>query len=437
MRLSPTGARLLDGWVAGEPLGADPAAAWLAARLVDAGLAHPVPPRGPQRDTTIVIPVRDDASGLAATLKSLPAGTARLVVDDGSDIPVPGALRRPTAGGPAAARNSGWREASAEIVVFVDAGCVLDAGCMERLVDHFADPSLAVAAPRVVSRPGNGAPKPLSRYERHHSPLDMGAAPASVRPGAHVSYVPTAVMAVRRSALVASGGFDESLRYGEDVDLVWRLSRAGWRIRYVPAATASHPSRVSWPDWLRQRHGYGRSAAPLAARHGDAVSPLRMSPWSGLAWGLVAAGAPVSGAAVAAITVTAAVRGTKDRRVAAVVARAAAGGNLRAVLPVVSAVRRAWLPPAAALAVASRRAAATLGSILVLPGLADWCRLRPGGDPISWAALSALDDLAYQSGLWRGAWTCRSAAALAPSRPSTTMTPVPAKGNRSPPVPGP
>ena len=57
-----------------------------------------------------------------------------------------------------------------------------------------------------------------------------------------VAYVPTAALLVRRAAL--GDGFDESLRNGEDVDLVWRLIEAGWRVRYEPAVqvgTASPP----------------------------------------------------------------------------------------------------------------------------------------------------------------------------------------------------
>ena len=32
------------------------------------------------------------------------------------------------------------------------------------------------------------------------------------------------------SATDTDGPFDVSLRYGEDVDLVWRLHAAGWRV---------------------------------------------------------------------------------------------------------------------------------------------------------------------------------------------------------------
>ncbi|HEU5222600.1 MAG TPA: glycosyltransferase family 2 protein [Candidatus Lumbricidophila sp.] len=50
-----------------------------------------------------------------------------------------------------------------------------------------------------------------------------------------------AFVMVRRSAFEALNGFDERyFMYFEDVDLGYRLGRAGWRNMYVPAASVTH-----------------------------------------------------------------------------------------------------------------------------------------------------------------------------------------------------
>ena len=77
----------------------------------------------------------------------------------------------------------------------------------------------------------------VARYDAEHSPLDLGPEPARVRAGTRVSYVPAAAIVCRVDAIREIGGFDEALRFGEDVDLVWRLDAAGWRCRYEPVAT--------------------------------------------------------------------------------------------------------------------------------------------------------------------------------------------------------
>src|SRR3954454_4920996 len=71
LRFTPAGARLVDAWWAGEPVGDGAGARALAARLIDACLAHPRPESGAValRDVAVVIPARDRADALAACLE--------------------------------------------------------------------------------------------------------------------------------------------------------------------------------------------------------------------------------------------------------------------------------------------------------------------------------------------------------------------------------
>lgn len=67
-----------------------------------------------------------------------------------------------------------------------------------------------------------------------------------------VDWVSGACFVVRRSAFESVGGFDEGyFMYVEDLDLCWRLRRAGWEVRYVPAARAVHAQGLS-----ANRHPY-------------------------------------------------------------------------------------------------------------------------------------------------------------------------------------
>ena len=61
------------------------------------------------------------------------------------------------------------------------------------------------------------------------------------RSAADVDWVAGTHFLVRREAWDAVGGFDEQFfMFVEDVDLCWRLHRAGWRIRYEPSSTVVH-----------------------------------------------------------------------------------------------------------------------------------------------------------------------------------------------------
>jgi mycofactocin glycosyltransferase len=430
LRLSARGARWLDGVAAGGPVPPGMTSARLARRLVDGGLANPVPPPtgGPPGEAVgLVIPVKDDVEGLTRTLATAGAFRSVVVVDDGSADP--GAVER-AAGtravvlrhacslGPAAARETGWRAMAAPFVAFVDANVEARADWLDHVLPHFADATVALVAPRVRSSRGR-APRWLADYEEVRSSLDLGSVPAAIRPGSRVPYVPTAAVVVRRDSLHSVGGFDRSLRVGEDVDLVWRLHRAGWRLRYEPTATAEHPARTTLAAWARQRFEYGTSAAELTVRHGHRVAPLLgVSRWSALAWASVAVGHPVAGVAVAA--------GTSARLVPPLrvlgdpvseAVRIGGVGNLRAGIRVADALRRAWWPLTAICAIAWRRTRPAIVAAVVVPPLLEWRDTHrvQGLDPLRYGALRVLDDVSYGTGVWAGCFRSRSLRALLPS----------------------
>jgi mycofactocin glycosyltransferase len=426
LRLAPR-ARVLLG---GDRLTVrDATSAELAGRLLDAGIAVPVLPDRPADDVTVVIPVRDRPAGLArllAVLRDDPA-TARLpvvVVDDGSGVSVvaQGArvLRHELSRGPAAARNTGLLAAETPFVAFLDSDCVPRPGWLERLRPHLDDPRLAMVAPRIVALDEGAAGWPAA-YENVVSALDMGPEPAGVRPFSAVSYVPSAAVLARRAAL--GDGFDPSLRVAEDVDLVWRLAAAGWRVRYEPAAAVAHEHPARAGDWLRRRAFYGTGAALLAARHGSAVATLVLAPESGLAWALGLFGGRQGRAAAGGLLAVTAVRLARrlrrpgeplPLRLAAGLVLRGQGASGRALAR--SVTRHHW-PLALAAATVSGPARRGILAVAAADAVAAWWPHRHRVGPVRFAAGRRLDDLAYGAGLWWGALRSGSPRALLPARP--------------------
>ena len=61
-----------------------------------------------------------------------------------------------------------------------------------------------------------------------------------------MDWVSGACLLARRAAWDAVQGFDPSyFMYMEDVDLCWRVRRAGWEVGYEPAAVVTHIQGVS------------------------------------------------------------------------------------------------------------------------------------------------------------------------------------------------
>ncbi len=429
LRLRGAGPSLVRRWLAGWPATLDDGGAGrLARRLVDAGAVTVRPLDGEDADWrcgAVVIPCRDDADGLASTLgllrPALDAGLTVVVVDDasGAPLPIPDDVERIVLAhnlGPAGARNAaldhlGTRTDPPAWVVTIDAGVRVSGSTLRALVAALAEPDVAAVAPRIRSAPGPGW---RSRYERRHSPLDLGDRAGLVGPGRRVGHVPTACLVMRTDAGMPR--FDAELRSGEDVDLVWRLVAAGRRVRYRPDLEVEHPPRDSWTGFVRQRHHYGTAAADLGERHGDAVTPVR---WSPAAHAPVAAllAAPVVGGPAAVVTAagtaTWSVRRLVRRlgdlpdadRLAVRLVGAAGWAAVRNIAEV--GVRSWWPATALALVVPAAR---PVGATVVLLGA-----LRRGLDP-RMAVTGLVDDVAYGTGVWTGAWRRRSLTALRPVR---------------------
>ncbi|MCU1622270.1 MAG: glycosyl transferase family 2 [Frankiales bacterium] len=385
--LSPTG-RLLR--FAAPPAG-------IARQLVEAGAAHPTPAPRPADDVTVVVPVRDRPRELARCLAAL-GDVDTLVVDDGSHDQEAVArvcarygarvVRRDN-GGPAAARNTALPLLSKEIVAFLDSDCVPPTGWLQQLRGHLDDPRVAAVAPRVTGG--------------LRSPLDLGGEPGVVRPGNPVAYVPTAALLVRREALTP---FDETLRFGEDVDLVWRMVEAGWLVRYDPRVVVHHeePSRVG--DRLVRRFRYGTSAAPLSERHPGAVTHLVAPPWPTAAVLALMAGRPIAALAAAAVTGQRLERHLHDPAASARVTGRAVSGTAQGLGRALS-----LLGPVAWLAGCRRP---QLLALMALPLVVEQLERRPEAPALRYVGEGLLEQAAYGAGVVAGCVLHRTVRPLLP-----------------------
>jgi mycofactocin system glycosyltransferase len=373
----------------------------------------------------VVVPAYNELATLDSLLEEL-RGFHVTIVDDGSreSATIAACAHRHDAtlirlaknAGPGAARNAAAQATLRPFLWFVDADVTLgDATEIARsLFNDLADPLVAASAPRVR---GHGGPAWRDRFEVNFSPLDMGERSALVVPQSAVAYVPSACLFVRREAFGA--GFDEGLRVGEDVDLIWRLSDEGWLVRYDADAVVTHRTRGSWRAWWRQRSSYGASTATLAKRYGSRLAPLRADTWTLVAWTSVLMGKPALGARI----VRSARNHARDtfflteerpeRSANEIIVRnmANAGGPL------------------------SRSIVRTFGVVVLLAALhprlrqralalfafGTMWRFRHRRVRVSDIPLAVADDLAYGVGVFEGAWREKTLRALTPEITKSTL----------------
>lgn len=220
----------------------------------------------PQFD--IVIPTAGRPC-LSALLRSLaraegPRPGSIVVVDDRarlevSDLDLEGWVKCKVrilsgrAGGPASARNIGWRACRAGWVAFLDDDVVVPPGWLAMLARDLEREVAASQGNVVVPRPAGRKP---TDWERNTIGLETAT-------------WATADMAYRRRVLQGLGGFDERFRhpYREDADLALRARKAGHRMERG-RRTVFHPVRdAGWGISLQLQRG-NRDDVLMRAIHG-------------------------------------------------------------------------------------------------------------------------------------------------------------------------
>lgn len=156
-----------------------------------------------------------------------------------------------------AGANRGVARTTSPYVAVVNPDEVVKPGCTEALVAALdRDDGVALVGPRLLTTDGRTYPSartfpdllvaaghafgylvwPGNPFSRRYRMADWDHESAR-----DVDWLAGTHLLARRTAWDEVAGFDERyFMYLEDVDLCWRLHRAGWRVRYEPAAEAVH-----------------------------------------------------------------------------------------------------------------------------------------------------------------------------------------------------
>jgi GT2 family glycosyltransferase len=181
---------------------------------------------------------------------------------------LPGSFR-----GGAAARNAGIRAAASDIVLFNDSDILASPDLLStHLARHRERAKIAVVGWEVQV-------KDLDDYafKREH-PLERGHLHPESRKRLPWLYFLTGNASVPREDLLAVGCFDESFTgYGhEDLELGYRLERAGLEIVYEPKAVNYHCQDVPHDDQKEKMKLAGRSTVRFYRKHPDFAVKLNL-----------------------------------------------------------------------------------------------------------------------------------------------------------------
>ncbi len=234
--------------------------------------------------TSVILCVRNGAATIGEQLAALAAQDHTetwelVVVDNGSSDGTVEVVRRweprlprvtivPASErtGLAYARNVGARAAQGRVFAFCDADDVADSGWLSALSVGAGEGEMVGGRLELDQLNGELALRWRTVPDR-----------TDVLPTA-LGYLPFAVganFAIRRDAFEAVGGCDERfVACGDDLDLSWRIQRAGGSLVPCPEAIMHYRLRTDVRAVVRQRYRYGQAEALLRLKFSDAIPPV-------------------------------------------------------------------------------------------------------------------------------------------------------------------
>jgi glycosyltransferase involved in cell wall biosynthesis len=230
---------------------------------------------------SIVIPAFNNQATLGMCLDGLLAQATGdveiIVVDDGSTdttraIAESKGVRvlSQSNQGAAAARNAGARQATGEILMFIDGDCVPERNWIQAMLAPFANSEIVGACGMKQTQQSSFMPRFIQlefdyRYENE-------------RKLPYIDFVDSGTAAYRREVFLQNGGFDTLLSDAEDTDLSYRLSARGYKMAFAGAAIVYDPHPESLFAYLKRKCEYAFWRTQVYARYPQKVASDSRTP---------------------------------------------------------------------------------------------------------------------------------------------------------------
>lgn len=180
-------------------------------------------------------------------------------------------------GGPSKARNLGASSASGEYLIILDSDVVLPPGYLTAVDQALASGGVdAFGGPDAASDDFSDVQKAINYAMT--SPLTTGGIRGGKAQGMEKFKPRSFNLGCRRELYLQLHGFNESMRFGEDIDFSLRLIEEGAHVILVPEAYVYHKRRVDFRKFYKQVHNSGIARIHLETRHPGSTRIVHLLP---------------------------------------------------------------------------------------------------------------------------------------------------------------
>ncbi|HEV3305034.1 MAG TPA: glycosyltransferase [Candidatus Sulfotelmatobacter sp.] len=212
---------------------------------------------------SVIIPTFNGASRIGYCLDALIQHTAGrnveiLVVNDGSTDDTADVVQRYSGvrlitqanAGPAAARNRGALATCGTIILFTDDDCVPTPNWLDAMLEPFENPEV-VGAKGVYRTRQKSLVARFVQIEYEDKYRLMARLP-------DIDFIDTYSAAFRRDRFLEMTGYDTSfpLACAEDIELSYRMSARGWKMKFAPNAIVYHTHPDTLSKYLKKKYKF-------------------------------------------------------------------------------------------------------------------------------------------------------------------------------------
>ncbi len=223
---------------------------------------------------TFVIPARNEESNIESCLRGIsdqdyPKDLYEIIVADGHSGDRTAEIARSLGAIvinndkviQSAGRNIGAVNAKGKLVAFIDADIVLEKEWLKKAVTQFRDPGVAAVGnfPEIAGESNWIEKAWFFHVKNKYAEKDPISA----------DWLASANIIFDKAIFDQIGGFDESMLYGEDVDISFRALRYGYEMKLVPELESTHLQyETSLGGFIKRQLAGGHMILRLIENHG-------------------------------------------------------------------------------------------------------------------------------------------------------------------------
>ncbi|MEM0084793.1 MAG: glycosyltransferase [Candidatus Methanomethylicia archaeon] len=223
---------------------------------------------------SIIIPVKNMENSIEDLLKSImeldyPKDKIEVIIVDGgsndktleiaSKYPVK--ILKEDGKGPNYGRNIGIKTASGEIYAFTDGDCILPKDWLKKIVEKIDDEEVGCVGGSVFVAEclkdnliAKYADESIMRI------MPIAKTTEKIHEVKLFKHLATCNMAVKRKVIEEIGGFEDDLKVFEDIDLIVKICKKGYKVLRSPEIYVWHKHREGVWKLIKQTFNYGRGA---------------------------------------------------------------------------------------------------------------------------------------------------------------------------------